>query len=599
MKQNILKNSIAAMALLAAVGVSAQTAPSFSSIELPCSNRMFQGNHLWMDYNNDGKMDLVVKGRDLNNDWNIKAMLLVNNGETFELNDLAGKIELNESYHKVFATIDYNNDGYADLLYVGNGVAKLYKNTKGNSFKEVTTFQMADMNNEEEVLYAGTISIADFDGDGFQDIATFDADRNVILYRNNAGDGTFNKVEDALAEGTLAKLGSGSLAWGDYDNDGRPDLLVSGWGESSTYAVIYHNLGKGKFEKMSIDQSEGGVISGTQKGQITWVDINGDGRQDLFFTGETCIGGNWDKSCAFYLNTGDANAPFQKIEADLPKVQKSGLDWADVNGDGMMDLVYAGEGDGDPTAFVLNKGNNTFDVQKGLVQGFRSGSSIGLYDYNNDGFVDFCGMGYGDPVLFGIFRNNGSGVKNTAPAAPSELKAIAGEGTVTFTWAAGSDAQTAAEALRYNLYVKLNNDQVISLIPANLSTGTLSLANCNNALTTRSYTLNINAADVAEWGVQTIDQGKMSSAFATSTEVTTGINTPVTESNASVIAKDGKIYLYASETAEITVYNNAGQTLAIETVQPGASMKSVFNRNIYIVKVRIGQSCQTTKVTIE
>lgn len=601
MRSNKLKTSLAGMALLAAIGASAQTAPSYSAIELPCSNKLFHGNFVWMDHNMDGKMDMAVKGRDLNDNWTIKAALLRNRGNDFESEDLSAKIELNETWDKVLAPIDYNNDGYVDLLYAGYGEAKLYKNTKGNSFKVVSNFQIEDMDNEEEALYTGFIAVADYDNDGYQDIATFDKERRIVLYHNNNGDGTFSKADNALDGESFPTLGSGSLAWGDYDNDGRPDLIATGWGNDATYSVLYHNLGNGKFEKIAIDQSEGGIVSGTQKGQITWVDINGDGCQDLFYSGETYIGGNWDKSCAIYLNTGDTAVPFRKMEADLPKVQKSGVDWADVNGDGKMDLVYAGNGDNDAsmTIFVLNKDNNTFDIKTDVVMGFRSGAVVGLYDYDNDGFVDMAAMGYNDPATFGIYHNGGNTAKNTAPTSPTGLKATAGDNNVTFSWSAGSDTQTPVSALRYNLVIKLKNDQIISLVPANLSTGALSLGDCNNALTSLSYTLNIPAADIEEWGVQTIDQGKLGSTFATSKEIGTGIGQLEADKDNLIKITDGKIYLQSDEAAIITVYNSVGQAIATETVQPGNYMNSVFNRNIYIVQVRTANYQETIKVTIE
>ena len=119
---------------------------------------------------------------------------------------------------------------------------------------------------------------------------------------------------------------------------------------------------------------------------------------------------------------------------------------------------------------------------------------------------------------------NGSGVSaNTAPTAPTALKASDEDGNVTLSWDAATDKETPVAALRYNVYVKLNDGTVFSNVAADPATGKLRHGNVDAAITTTSCKLNIKAADIAEWGVQTIDGGKLSSAFAKGGTVT-GIN---------------------------------------------------------------------------
>ncbi|MBQ8773410.1 MAG: VCBS repeat-containing protein, partial [Muribaculaceae bacterium] len=172
--------------------------------------------------------------------------------------------------------------------------------------------------------------------------------------------------------------------------------------------------------------------------------------------------------------------------------------------------------DGAKVNVVINAGNGTFVENTSLVSGVQSGAVVEAADYNGDGMPDIIAEGYGEPC-FAIY-NGSTSVANQAPVAPTSLVMTEGESNVTFTWRAGSDAETPEAALRYNIYVKKTDGTVVTLVNADTETGTLRVADVNASLTTCSYTLNINAADIVAWGVQTIDQAKAASAFATQIE---------------------------------------------------------------------------------
>src|SRR5579859_3274332 len=113
-------------------------------------------------------------------------------------------------------------------------------------------------------IFAPGVCVADFDGDGYQDIYFVNgrdlygrgvSARNA-LYRNN-GDGTFTDITDkAGVTGTGYGLG---CVWGDYDNDGFPDLFVTQYGRN----VLYHNNGDGTFSDVTDKAKVGGTESGT------------------------------------------------------------------------------------------------------------------------------------------------------------------------------------------------------------------------------------------------------------------------------------------------------------------------------------------------
>src|SRR6201987_732312 len=135
--------------------------------------------------------------------------------------------------------------------------------------------------NREE--FGPGVCVADFDGDGWQDIYFVNGrdlyNRGIsvhnALYRSNR-DGTFTDVTDkAGVPGTAYGLG---CAWGDYDNDGFPDLFVTQFGSN----VLYHNNGDGTFTDVTAKAGVAGRESGPIHSGATFVDYDRDGRIDLY-----------------------------------------------------------------------------------------------------------------------------------------------------------------------------------------------------------------------------------------------------------------------------------------------------------------------------
>ena len=135
--------------------------------------------------------------------------------------------------------------------------------------------------NREE--FGPGVCVADFDGDGWQDIYFVNGrdlyNRGIsvrnALYHNN-GDGTFTDVTDkAGVPGTGYGLG---CVWGDYDNDGFPDLFVTQYGRN----VLYHNNGNGTFTDVTDKAGVAGMESGSFHSGATFFDYDRDGKLDLY-----------------------------------------------------------------------------------------------------------------------------------------------------------------------------------------------------------------------------------------------------------------------------------------------------------------------------
>ena len=205
------------------------------------------------------------------------------------------------------------------------------------------------------------VCVADYDGDGWQDIYFVNgrdrygrgiSARNA-LYRNDR-DGTFTDVtEQAGVPGNAFGLG---CVWGDYDNDGFPDLYVTQYGKN----ILYHNNGDRSFTDVTDKAGVGGMDFGTMfHSGATFFDYDRDGRLDLY------VGG--------YANFGPTSQRYCNIGAGMPSSCRP--------------MVYGGT----PDVLYHNNGDGTFTnvtKQAGIYQPKGINLSVGAADYDNDGWPD-------------------------------------------------------------------------------------------------------------------------------------------------------------------------------------------------------------------
>jgi hypothetical protein len=281
------------------------------------------------------------------------------------------------------------------------------------------------------------VCVADFDGDGFEDIYFVngrDLYRSGVevrnaLYRNN-GDGTFTDVtEKAGVPGNAYGLG---CIWGDYDNDGHPDLYVTQYGKN----ILYRNNGDGTFsdvtQKAHVDGTDFGTVFHTG---ATFFDYDRDGYLDLYVGGyvqfgpgsqRTCIIGlNVEASCrpavykgspaVLYHNNRDGTFTNATKLAKIfqPNGKNLSVAAADYDSDGWPDLFVAN--DGIDVYLYHNEHNGTFKevaLTTGIALTANGGAMaamcMSLGDYDNDGLLDLYisdFQGAGDHV----WHNDGDG----------------------------------------------------------------------------------------------------------------------------------------------------------------------------------------------
>ena len=453
----------------------------------------------WGDYDNDGWQDIVICG-EVSYPNNITKIYKNNGGNSFiEQSSISlpgvkeGSVEWG----------DYDNDGDLDLLLTGqvsynNYISKVYRNNGDNSFSEQTSIELAS------VAY-GTGTWGDFNNDGYLDIlitgALVGGNRITRIYANQ-GDATF-ALQDGLS---LTDFSSSDASWGDYDNDGDLDVAIMGYGHNGSYlrahVRLYQNTGDNTFTDQTSSLNTTDYFS---SGEINWGDYDSDGDLDLIVSGGTT---------ALFRNNGNGTFTDQS-DSGLMQQTEASASWGDYDNDGDLDLVQTGSSSGSNLASILaNVGNNQFVEQTSIALEGVDKSSAAWGDYDNDGDLDLLLSGYNGSVNITKLYKNVSPIINAGPTAPSNLQVNASN-SVSFTWDAGSDTETAQAGLTYNLYIGSTQSNCAGTPPhADQSNGRRRLTRLGNAQLNTSTQLSGLATGTYYWGVQTIDNSFVGSTFS-------------------------------------------------------------------------------------
>ncbi len=284
----------------------------------------------WADYDNDGKLDLLVTSTDANGHFAGNVLYRNNGGGSFMrmTTNTVGRLAASGSGSEGCIWGDYNNDGWLDVFIARrDGNDYLFRAVGDGTFAEITTGSPVQDNRNN---YAG--AWADYDGDGRLDlfVASIRSETN-LLYRNT-GTGT-------LAQVTAEPVASGrgyfsGCAWADFDNDGDFDLFVAGGNDSAPQTNLhYRNNGDGSFTRVT----EGRIVTDVDNfAACAWGDYDNDGFLDLFLTARL------GRQNILYRNNGDAT--FTRVVTGSPandSGESVGCAWADYNNDGFLDLFVA------------------------------------------------------------------------------------------------------------------------------------------------------------------------------------------------------------------------------------------------------------------
>jgi hypothetical protein len=364
------------------------------------------------DFNGDGKIDLATANY-MSND----ASTLLGNGDgTFR-----GARSYDGIRSSTLLVADLNHDGKLDAVW---GLGLMLGNGDG-------TLQQPPLDTGLSGGTNGAPVTADFNHDGNLDLAaTTDVnlgsdDQAVGVVLGN-GDGTF-QPEKLFG---VNFLGPQYLITADFNGDGNPDLIVTGAGSNSLAIALGDGTGNFQFQ----------FIPSGISGQIATADFNRDGKPDFIVIG-------YDGGLYLFLGTGDGTFQSSIAINNAPGgTSLTGLIAADVNGDGIPDVVVVNNTVGGRLSVMLGNGDGTFANPVNYAVGDYP-ESVALGDLNQDGYTDlvvalntgrvvvllgngdgtfqpainFGSMGSGGNVAVAVADLNGSGYPDVLVANSSGL----------------------------------------------------------------------------------------------------------------------------------------------------------------------------------
>jgi PKD repeat protein len=448
------------------------------------------------DYDNDGDLDILLTGYSSSR----ISKIYCNNGDN-TFTDQSG-IALTGVTDGSMAWGDYDNDGDLDILLTGlegsTFISKIYNNNGGNSFTEQTGIVLPG-------VWQSSVAWGDYDNDGDLDFILTGQTGSIYsdciskIYRNN-GDGSFTEQSEI----TLTNVTGSSVAWGDHDNDGDFDILLIGYTGYEYISRIYRNNGYNSFtEQTDI------LLTGLGYGSAAWGDYDNDGDLDIILTG---YNGSIRHS-KIYRNNGD-NSFTEQTGISLPGVMNGSASWSDYDNDGDLDILLTGNSDLTYVSKIYqNNGDNSFTEQPGIVIEGVSGNSLAWGDYDNDGDLDILSIG--NPNI--IYSNN-SFKENSAPAVPSDIVAYLSDKELILSWDKATDAETPQLSLSYNLRVGTTPGGCEILSPMSLPDGRHKIVTIGNVEHDTKWTIDLSQhfplPENIYYSVQAIDNGFMASAWS-------------------------------------------------------------------------------------
>ena len=603
------------------VAMAAPVAPSFEvKTDVAFASEMTAAGTLaWADYNNDGLMDyFIVAGQ--GQGPHVGLYRQETDGTFTNVTEETDLIFAQLSVGAA-AWIDYDNDGCLDLIVAGRtdgneastsmtyffhneGPSGNYNLVENYDIEDLLPQLSPDGQDCKGIIFAA----ADFDNDGWTDLlvsgyAPFEetTKRYIGLFRN-----TQNGSFELMSNPEFIPMSGTTVYAADFNNDGLMDFVIGGYNDDMGDAgtpTVYLNDGDMTFTAVT------GFGFGSHQGTLFPIDVNNDGKMDIIETGRSASTLSWDHVARVYINNGDGTS-FTSLDETATGLagSNSSVGFGDINNDGWMDYMSIGWCNGSPVKLFLNNGDNSFtdvtlEVYPDAARA-RDGD-ITFVDYNNDGKLDISLFGYRDgggdtpenPTWPNyLVVNTSTFAANAAPTAP-QVTSVKQEGAdVVLTWQTATDDTTPSEALRYNVYAKGNDGKIFCLSPADINTGFLKVNRTNALLNTLSYRFKGMNINDYTFGVQAVDNSFCGSTF---TNATAGVNAVESESVKTFVA-NGEINIVNGSDAVVSyaVYSVNGAQVAAGNCAANGVAEVALQGGVYVVKVNAADGVAVDKVVL-
>jgi len=386
------------------------------------------------DFDGDGYFDLVVSGSGPKD----QLRYFHNNGDgTFTDQSHAAGLD-GETGGLNIVHADYNNDGWPDILVLRGGwwgkfgdyPCSLLRNNGPDAHGQIT---FTDVTEEAGLLSAHptqTAAWADYDNDGYLDLMlghetnTEDVFPSQLFHNNRNGTFTDVAPQSGVANLRFVK----GIAWGDYNDDGRPDMYISRKGAPG---ILFRNDGPGQGGGWRFtDVTKQAGLSGPTQTFPTWFfDYNNDGRLDLLVAGyyyDTLDDipafhlGLPNKAETIHLYRNNGNDTFTDVAKSVSLdrvILPMGTGFGDLDNDGWLDC-YFGTGTPDYEALLPNRmfrndrGIRFQDVTlSGRFGQLQKGHAVSFADFDRDGqqdvFEEIGGAFPGDTYMSSLLHNPG------------------------------------------------------------------------------------------------------------------------------------------------------------------------------------------------
>jgi len=398
-----------------------------------------------------------------------------------------GKKYLPETLGPGAAFLDYDNDGWQDILLVNGqdfagharraapSTLKLYRNHHNGTFTDVTAKAGLAVS-----LYGMGVAVGDYDNDGYDDIFITALGQSRLFH--NQGNGTFKDVTQAAGMEGIQEF-STSAAWVDYDRDGRLDLVVANYvqwspatdifctldGVRKSYctpesykgasARLWHNLGSGRFEDAT---RKAGLLDPTSKSLgIAVLDYDGDGWPDLLLANDT-------QPNKLYRNNGNGTFSEKGVAAGVAFSEEGiaragmGVDAADYDRSGRPSIIVSNFAN-QMMALYHNEGHGLFvdeapRSEVGRASLLTLGFGCVFYDYDLDGWLDIViANGHIEPEIERI-------QKRVKYAQPPHLFHNLGQGKFAEVTASVGAGFARPRVARGVAYADIDNDGDLDLL---------------------------------------------------------------------------------------------------------------------------------------